>query len=150
MLIFTISIAAIFAKAAKKDSLSLGLNLGTNNGVMISYGMGAYDIEGIVGFSIFSSALDVEIAMDYMLFDIASSSDFDGSMPLTIGGEVCLSTDFDYFALGGLVPIKLKYVFPKIPMALYFRVAPGVCFKLKPDTDMNFALHASIGCTYNF
>ena len=153
-LVLLLSISTVFAAsykgASEKNSFSIGLNLGTNSGVVVNYGMGKFDIEGIVGFGLFNKSLDAEVAFNYAILDIAKSCKFDGYMPLTVGGEAYLSTDFNFFGVGGLVPVKIAYTFPKFPMTLYFRVAPGVFFDLTPNQDVKFGIHASLGATYNF
>lgn len=141
--------AASYKGASDKDSFGLGLNLGTNNGVIINYGLGKVDLEAIVGFGVINGSLDVEIAGNYCLIDFAKGN-FAGSMPLTVGAEGYLSTDFDYLGVGALVPVKLSYTFPKVPMTLYLRVAPGVYFQLVDEFDAGFGIHGSIGATYNF
>lgn len=153
VLVCLLSVGAVFAAArgaSDKDSWGIGLNVGTNNGVIINYGMGKFDLEGIIGFSVFHANMDVEIAANYMILDVAEKADFAGSMPFTVGAEGYLTTDFDDFGLGVLVPLKLTYTFPKVPVSLYFRVAPGILFNIAPDFDVDFGIHASLGATYNF
>ena len=153
ILVAILSVSTVFAAsygASKKDTLSIGLNLGSNNGVVINYGMGKFDLEGIVGFSLFNRNMDIEIAANYALFDIAEMADFAGSMPFTVGAEGIISTDFKDFGVGAVVPLKLTYTFPKVPVSLYFSIAPGVMFNIVPDFDPKFYIPVSLGATYNF
>ena len=152
-IVILLSVSTVFASAygaSKKDALSIGLNLGSNNGVVVDYGMGKFDLEAIVGFSLFNKNMDVEIAANYALFDIADMADFAGYMPFTVGAEGVISTNFKDFGVGATVPMKLAYTFPKVPVTLYFRVAPGVMFSIAPEWDVNLYVPVSLGATYNF
>lgn len=142
--------AADYKGASKKDSFGIGLNLGTNTGVIVNYGFGKFDLEAIVGFGfIGGNGLNAEVAGNFCLVDFAKGN-FDGSMPLTIGAEGYLATNFDFFRFGALVPVKVAYTFPKFPMSLYIRVAPGIDFDCSNDFKPGFAFHGSLGATYNF
>ncbi len=146
--------AASYKGASKKDSFAIGLNAGTNTGVIVNYGMGKFDLEGIVGFGFLNgSGLDVEAAANYSIIDVAKQCKFDGSMPFTVGLGTDLAFRFsDPFSMyvGVLVPLKLAYTFPKVPVSLFLRVAPGVNFQVVPELKASFGISGSIGATYNF
>lgn len=146
--------ASSYSGASKKNSVAVGLNAGTNTGVVVNYGMGKFDLEGIVGFGILNgTGLDVEAAANYSIVDVAKECKFDGSMPFTVG----VGTDFAFrfsdpfkMYIGVLVPLKLAYTFPKFPMSLYIRVAPGVNLQIRDEFGASFGISGSIGATYNF
>lgn len=160
LLVVLLSVSALYAGlgdsykgSSDKGSLAVGLNLGTNAGVVVNYGMGDFDLEGIVGFGLLNGALDVEAAANYEILDLAKDLKIKGSMPLTIGGEVGLWAKLsDPFLMGinALVPVKLTYTFPKFPMSLYMRVAPGVGIQLVDAVKFSFGIQGSLGATYNF
>ena len=52
--------------------------------------------------------------------------------------------------INALVPVKLTYTFPKFPMSLYMRVAPGVGIQLVDAVKVSFGIQGSLGATYNF
>lgn len=160
LLVVLLSSAALFAGlgdsykgASKKDALSVGLNLGTNAGVVVNYGMGDFDFEGIVGFGLLNGALEVEAAANYKILDLAKDLKIKGEMPLTVGGEVGLWAHLNQpFMMGvnALVPVKLTYTFPEFPMSLYMRVAPGVGIQLVDSVNVKFGIQGSLGALYNF
>ena len=160
LLVVLVSVSALYAGlgdsykgASKKDALAVGLNLGTNAGVVLNYGMGDFDLEGIVGLSLLNGAIDVEAAANYKILDLAKELDIDGSMPFTIGGEVALWANLNEpFKLGvsANVPFKLTYTFPKFPMNIYLRLAPGVGIQLVDSVNIGIAMQGSLGATYNF
>ncbi len=146
--------ATSYKGASKKDSFAIGLNAGTNTGVIVNYGLGKFDLEGIVGFGVLNgSGLDVEAAANYEIIDVAKQCKFDGAMPFTVGLGADLAFRFsDPFSMyvGVLVPLKLTYIFPKVPVSLFLRVAPGVTFQVVPELNAGFVISGSIGATYNF
>ncbi len=157
-LVALLSVSSVFAAsymgASKKNSVAVGLNAGTNTGVVVNYGMGKFDLEGIVGFGVINgTGLDVEAAANYSIVDVAKECKFDGSMPFTVGVGTDLAFRFsDPFKMyiGVLVPLKLAYTFPKFPMSLYIRVAPGVNLQVCDSFGASFGISGSIGATYNF
>lgn len=159
-LVALLSVSSVFASsslykgASKKGSVSVGLNAGTNTGVVVNYGTGNFDIEGIVGFGVLNgSGLDVEAAASYSIVDVAEECKFDGSMPFTVGLGADLAFRFSdplQMYVGVLVPLKLTYTFPKFPASLYIRVAPGVNIQVVDTLNASFGISGSIGATYNF
>lgn len=157
-LVALLSVSALFAAdykgASKKDSFGIGLNAGTNSGVIVNYGMGKFDLEGIVGFGVLNgTGLDIEVAANYLIVDVAKEAKIDGKMPFTVGAEVGLLMGFkNSFSLriNVLAPLKLSYTFPKFPMSIYFRVAPGVGIPVVNGGTVGFAIESAIGATYNF
>lgn len=154
VLVALLAVGTVFASAkgaSEKDSISVGLNLGTSNGAILNFGFGQFDLETIIGFGVINgSGLSVEVAGNFEVVDVAEQCNFAGSMPFTVGGEGYLSTDFDFLGMGALVPLKLTYTFPKVPVSLYFRFAPGVHFDIVPEFNVKFGVSASLGATYNF
>ncbi len=155
VLVALLAVGMIFAGnakgASKKDALSLGINVGTNNGVVVNYGFGKFDLESIVGFGVLNgTGLDIEVAGNFEVVDVAKECRFDGAMPFTVGGEVFVQTDFKEVGLGVVAPLKLAYTFEDAPVTLYFRVAPGVYITFGENADVGFGVSAGLGATYNF
>ena len=161
LIVVLLSVSAIYAGITdeykgtmKKDALAVGLNAGTNSGVVVNYGMGDFDLEGIVGFSFINgSGLDVEVAANYEVADFSKDLKIKGSMPFTVGGEAGVWMKFgDAFKLGvnALVPLKVTYSFPKFPMNVYLRIAPGLELQIVDAINIGFGIQGSIGATYNF
>lgn len=160
LLVVMLSVSALYAGlgdsykgASKKEALAVGINLGTNNGVAVNYGLGKFDLEGILGFGILNGTLDAEAAANYKILDLAKELKIDGTMPLTVGFGGGLWAKFGQpFQMGinALVPVKVSYTFEDFPVNLYIRVAPGVGIQLVDSVKLSFAIQGSLGATYNF
>ncbi len=140
--------------ASKKDTLSLGLNIGTDSGFIVNYGMGKFDIEGVFAFGFINGkGLHVEGGVAYEIVDVADECNFKGEMPFTLGGTLDLAVMFGdklWATLGVLVPAKLSYTFDNVPISLYLRLAPGLLISFKETVGVGFAMEGSIGATYSF
>ena len=160
LLVVLVSVSTLYAGlgdsykgASKKEALAVGLNFGTNAGLAVNYGMGDFDLEGIVGLNILDGAIDVEAAANYKIMDLAKELDIDGKMPLTVGGEVALSANLNgafKLSVAALVPVKVTYTFPKFPVNIYLRLAPGVGVQLVDSLNIGIDMQGSLGVTYNF
>ena len=124
--------AASTAGTDKDGSFGLGLNLGTNTGVGMKFGMGSFDVLANVGLDNFKvSNAGVGIGFDtscsFEVYDFKIDSQ--NHMPLSVG--VGLSTFFDFssnfaYDLGMLVPVGISYQLHKLPAELYFRLVPAL------------------------
>ena len=145
------SVFAVTQGASKENTLGVGLNAGSNTGLILNYGMGKFDLEGIIGFGALNGGLDVEVAANFEIVDVARECNFPGKMPFTIGAEGYITTDFsNLFGLGVLAPFKLAYTFEDVPVSLFIKFAPGVVFYFAPEFSADFGFHAALGATYNF
>ena len=150
LLVVMLSVSALYAGlgdsykgASKKEALAVGINLGTNNGVAVNYGLGKFDLEGILGFGILNGTLDAEAAANYKILDLAKE--------LKIGGGLWAKFSQPFqMGINALVPVKVSYTFEDFPVNLYIRVAPGLGIQLVDSVKLSFAIQGSLGATYNF
>lgn len=163
VLVVMLSVGSLFAAsdargASKEGSFGVGANLGTDLGVYLDWGMGMFDLDVIAGFypGLFSKTIGVfgEVGANFAVVDFADVGDFAGSMPLSVGGAGLVAFQFGSIfdmSVEVLVPLKLEYTFPKVPVSLFLRLAPGLGFyNMVHEFGINFAFQGSIGATYNF
>ena len=140
--------------ASKKDSVGLGLNIGTNTGLGVKYGFGDFDLLaniGLADFRVDPFALGVDAALSYQVYDI--EIDRNNHMPVTVGIGGNVNFVFDDKAkidVSLLVPVGIEYTFNKVPFNLYLRLAPGVQIFKNSDVDFGFDFQANIGVLYMF
>ena len=145
---------------AEDDTVGVGLNLGTNTGVALRFGLGDFDILSNLGFSMlrafegdFGMSGDVAFSWNYYTIDGGRGLEF----PLTIGlganVDIDFSNDFNTdFAI--LFPIGIEYNFAQlnsdVPITVYFRFAPGFSIVQNSKADVGFAYGVYLGAMWNF
>ena len=102
--------AASYRGSEKNGTFGVGLNLGTNTGVGLKFGMGDFDILANIGLSNFQVSADRfslagDIAASYEVYDV----DFGKGhhMPITVGGGVTMG-----FTIGDQFGLDLSVVVP--------------------------------------
>ena len=146
------AMAASTRGAAKDGSIGVGLNLGTNSGLGLKFGMGKFDIFADVGLSVIGgTGLGVDAGISYEVYD----ADFGGGhhMPITVGIMVPMSFRWNNpFAwdLGVLAQVGLEYQIPDFPLAFYLRLAPGVGIVNDSKFNVDFDFAAYIGVLWMF
>ena len=148
--------AASTAGTDKDGSFGLGLNLGTNTGVGMKFGMGSFDVLANVGLDNFKvSNAGVGIGFDtscsFQVYDFKIDSQ--NHMPLSVGLGVSSKFFFGNefkFGLDVLFPVGLSYQFPKVPIELYLRLAPGLQVFKDTQLQLGFGMGAYIGALYKF
>lgn len=148
--------AASYKGSTAKNTLGVGLNLGTNTGVGLKFGMGKFDVIGNVGIADFHFGNPTTIAADaaasYEVYDI----DIKGQhhMPITVGLGV--NADFvigseSSVSVGILAPVGIEYTIPTFPMNFYLRLAPGLDIKIDGSgVGFGFGFGAYLGALYMF
>ncbi len=146
-----------YSGATKKDSLGIGLNLGTNTGVGISYGMGKYDVIADIGlnnFGVYPLSLRADCCFVYTLYDVVLSDDLGiskATLPVTVGlaGAAGLTFADDFqFGVSVLVPVGIQYTFDNFPCTLYLRIAPGLSLVDQSGFAIGFGFAGYIGALY--
>ena len=143
-----------YSGVAKKDSVGLGLNLGTNTGVGFRYGMGDFDILANIGLNLFKLnplTLSGDVAASYSVYTIDGGKNL--QFPITVGAGV--KTGFRFgdnfgFDLSVLVPVGIEYTFSNVPITLYLRLAPGVQLLKNTKFNVAFDFAGYVGALWNF
>ena len=155
--ILAIAPAAAATRGSSNDgAFGIGLNLGTNTGFGMKFGMGKFDIlanVGIADFNIGSDgfALGGDVAVSYEVYDI----DLGGRhhMPITVG--LGAKTKFDIgkdfkFDLSLVVPVGLEYQIPDFPLSFYLRLGPGMSIIENTKLDIGFDFVGYLGVLWVF
>lgn len=152
-------VAPVFAAnsyngVTKKGSVGVGLNLGTNTGVGLRFGMGEFDVLANVGLNNFKFdplTLSADAAASYNVYTIDGGRNC--KFPITVGASVSTAMTFaDGFGLdlSVLVPVGIEYTFSEVPITLYLRLAPGVNLLKATKFDIGFGFAGYIGALWNF
>lgn len=158
-LALTSAFAASTSGTAKKDSLAVGLNLGTTTGATVKYGMGKYDFQGTVGFGVLSKGFDVEAGAYYDFYDItfktgSNAIEKAASKTQTIccvaGPLAGVSISGDGVKLNALGVVGMEYTFSKLPLSLYLRAGLGVGIGIGEEFTVGLAGTGALGGVYTF
>jgi len=157
-LVALLAISAAFAADAHgtsaKNQFSIGLNLGTNTGVGMKYGMGKFDIQGNVGFYLFDFdpfGIACDVSANYDVYDIKINSQ--NEICVIVGGGALLRAfvgDDAYFSAIAFGTAGLEYTFPKFPMTLYLKLGYGLGIKTDDGIGFDHAFMGQLGGLYNF
>ena len=144
-----------YSGVAKKNSVGVGLNLGTNTGVGLRYGMGDFDILANIGLDVFKLnplTLSGDVAASYNVYTIDGGKNL--KFPITVGAGANVGLKFGKdklgFDLSVLVPVGIEYTFADVPITLYLRLAPGVNLFNNSDFGFKFGFAGYIGALWNF
>ncbi len=162
ILLFVAILAAAPAMAASTKgsssdgSFGIGLNLGTNTGLGMKFGMGKFDIlanVGLANFNIGSNGFNLggDVAVSYEVYDIHIKGEH--HMPITVGLGAAMNFRFaDQFGfdLSIVVPVGLEYQIPDVPIAFYLRLAPGLAIMENTNINLNFGFAGYIGVLWMF
>lgn len=144
--------AASYNGVTKKNSVSVGLNLGTNTGVGMRFGMGDFDILANVGLNNFSAnVLAGDVAASYLVYTIDGGRNL--QFPITVGAGVTTALGFGNnvnFNIGAIVPVGIEYTFKDVPVTLYLRLAPGVSILQANKIKVGFDFAGYLGALWNF
>ena len=142
VLLVLVAIAAMPLAAAdsrgtsEEGAIGIGLNLGTNNGLGLKFGMGKFDIVANVGLDVLhisngNLSLGGDVGFQYEVYDI--QIDGPHHMPVTVGLLVPMGFTFgNQFAmhLGVQAMAGLEYMIPDVPVLFYLRVGLGVDMRI--------------------
>lgn len=160
-IIVAIAMLAVLAPLAAagsegKGDFGIGLNLGTNTGLGLKFGMGSFDIlanVGLANFNIGSSGFNLggDVAVSYEVVDF----DFGGGhhMPLTVGLGAAMNFRFQEqfgFDLSIVVPVGIEYELPGVPLEFYLRLAPGLRIMQNTAVDIGFGFAGYLGVLWMF
>ncbi len=144
VLVVSLVLVPVFAK----NSLALGVNLGTNAGLGIQYRMSDFDLVGNVGYGFFDGYLSVDGAASYKVADFKiEQAVFD----VTVGGGAYVGVPLSSSAKLGLalfVPVGVQYSLNNKdwPLDFYLRLAPGYWLRPTPY----FYMGAYVGALWRF
>lgn len=152
--------APVFASlngVTRKDSLGVGLNLGTNTGVAFRYGMGDFDITANVSFDVLEVfngtvviAGDVGGAWNFYTIDGGRNLQF----PLTFGVSavpaLVIGDGTTSFNFSILFPVGIEYTFDDVPITVYLKLAPGMSIVDNASVKVSPEFGAYIGALWNF
>lgn len=150
------AMAASTRGSSDDGSFGIGLNLGTNTGLGMKFGMGKFDILaniGLANFNIGSNGFNLggDVAVSYEVYDF----DLGGPhhMPLTVGLGAAMTfrfADSFGFDLDLVVPVGIEYEIPDFPLAFYLRLAPGISLLDNTNFNINFGFAGYIGVLWVF
>ena len=145
------AMAASTRGAADDGSFGIGLNLGTNNGLGLKFGMGKFDIFADVGLDVINgTGLGVDAGVSFEVYD----ADFGGGhhMPITVGAMVPMAFRWNPFSwnIGVLAQAGIEYQIPDVPVLFYLRLGLGVDFLIAPEFKARFSGAGGIGVMYVF
>ncbi len=156
ILAITPAMAANSKGASEDGSVGIGLNLGTNTGLGLKFGMGKFDIFANVGLDMFSIGSDGlrlggDVGVSYEVYDI----DLGGKhhMPVTLGLWVPMAFSFsNNFAMNvsALVQAGLEYQIPDVPVLFYLRAGLGLGIGIASDVTFKFTGAGALGVLYVF
>ena len=159
-LVLVVAMSGVFAAnnykgASANNTLGVGLNLGTNTGVGLKFGMGKFDVTADIGLDVFEIGKTVrlggDVAAAYEVYDIQIKGKH--HMPVTVGagvnfeGAIGEETAFeiDVYAAPGI-----EYTIPTFPMNFYFRLPIGVGLNIDNGVKADFFIGGQIGALYVF
>ena len=152
------AMAASTRGAADDGSVGIGLNLGTNTGLGMKFGMGKFDIVANVGLDVLhisngNLSLGGDVGFQYEVYDI--QIDGPHHMPVTVGLLVPMGFTFgNQFAmhLGVQAMAGLEYMIPDVPVLFYLRVGLGVDMRIVGGDGfgLGFGGSGALGVMYVF
>ena len=155
--------AAQYHGSSEEGAVGIGLNLGTNTGLGLKFGMGDFDIFANIGFDFlgfqtdpFQFSLGGDVGLAYEVYDV----DFGGGhhMPITVGlwfpmGFVFLENGFG-LNVNVLANAGVEYQIPDVPVLFYFRLGLGVelgmTFGENTSFKPDFGWAVALGAMYTF
>lgn len=158
ILIALVAVPAFSAKSLVSDNsgFAIGLNLGTNTGVGMSYKMKDFTLAGNVGFGLLSLP-DMNINVDvFALYDVyAIELDRQNKLPISLGvggsANIAFPENADaQFSLAALGLAQIAYTFPKAPFELYLRLGLGYNMAFAPEFSGKLGWTGALGCLYHF
>ena len=142
---------------SEEGAIGIGLNLGTNNGLGLKFGMGDFDIIANIGLDVLhisngNLSLGGDVSFQYEVYDI--QIDGPHHMPVTVGLLVPMGFTFGNFAmhLGVQAMAGLEYMIPDVPVLFYLRVGLGVDMRIVGGDGfgLGFGGSGALGVMYVF
>ena len=151
ILAITPAMAANSKGASEDGSVGIGLNLGTNTGLGLKFGMGKFDIFANVGLSFLNGyGLGADVGVSYEVYDI----DLGGKhhMPVTVGLMAPVEMNWNpfYLSVSALVHAGLEYQIPDVPVLFYLRAGLGLGIGIASDVTFKFTGAGALGVLYVF
>ena len=159
--VFALIVTPVFAAGgvSEDNSIGVGLNLGTNTGVALRFGLGDFDVLANFGFDMlnifngdFTLAGDAAASWNFYTIDGGRGLEF----PLTVGVGVNTAISFNDGVktdLSVIVPVGIEYNFNQIsdvPITMYLRLAPGMQMLEANKWDPSFDFAFYLGALWNF
>lgn len=160
ILIVSLAICSVFAASttgtSKKDSISVGVGLGTNSGVAIKYGMGKFDVQGDVGIAIKNSniAFSGDVGAFYNFYNINFNTGTftkTQTIALTTGPVVALSVKDSVLGLDAFWTVGAEYTFSKVPVTLFTKLGAGYGLVFASESfNGSMSFYGVFGALYTF
>ena len=159
-LVVTMAISGVFASVQgvlEKNDWSIGLNLGTINGLGFRYGFGGFDLTSNISANvIFDIANSINIGGDvgamWQVYDI--EIDRKNHLPVTIGTSIGAGATIPYngekvsATLSALFMAGIEYPIPDVPLTVYLRAGLGAGFLKDNKFSPYFTGAGYIGLLY--
>ena len=143
---------------SEEGAFGIGLNLGTNNGVGLKFGMGNFDIIANIGLDVLHVSnqglgLGGDVGFQYEVYDI--QIDGPHHMPVTVGLLVPMGFFFGspfQMSLGVQAMAGLEYQIPDVPVLFYLRVGLGIDMNVVGGGNfkVGFGGSGALGVMYTF
>ena len=159
VLVFALALCAVSAASstgtAKKNAFSLGLAGGTNNGVAVKYGMGKFDIQGVVGLAVNhnSPSFFGSVGAFYDVYDINFNTGAltkTQTISITVGPLVGFVLQENLFGLDFVGAVGAEYTFSKVPVTAFLKLGGGYSLGLSDGFNSRPIFYGVIGALYTF
>ncbi len=149
--------AASTRGTASDGSVGVGLNLGTNTGLGLKFGMGKFDVIANIGVDAMhigsnGVGLGGDIGAFYEVYDI--EIDRRNHLPVTVGLMAPMGFFFgEQFAMnvGVLAAAGIEYTIPDVPINLYLRLGFGVDLGITNNgVEAGFGFSGGVGALWMF
>ncbi|HIV99212.1 MAG TPA: hypothetical protein IAB12_05510 [Candidatus Ornithospirochaeta avicola] len=144
-------------RGTSDNTMTVALNLGTNTGVGMKFGLGDFDILANVGFDFLNvSSNHFSIGADVGLAYQVADFDFGGGhhMPLVAGVIVpmsfILAEKTFVFGISPQALVGVEYMIPDTGWLFYARLGLGVALNFGTQFDLGFGASGAIGAGYQF
>ncbi len=146
--------AAETSGTAKKNAFSLGVGLGTNSGVAVKYGMGAFDYQANVGVLINDGTFCFagDLGAFYNFYNINFNTGAltrTQTISLTTGPVVECFIE-NAFGLGAVWTVGAEYSFNKVPVTMFIKLGGGVSIVFTDTTNLGPTFYGVLGAVYTF
>ena len=148
--------AASTTGTAKKNSVALGIGLGTHNGLAFKYGYGKFDLavnasaKVVGGHGVLFSA---DVGAFYNVYDIVFDTGAltkKQTISLSLGPVAAFSVKEGYLGLDALFVVGAEYTWSKVPVTMFLKLGGGVGFDINDNFSASFAPYGVIGAVYTF
>lgn len=159
VLIFALALCSVFAQSttgtSKKNAFSLGIGLGTNNGVALKYGFGKFDLQGNVGVKVVGGVQFCgDVGAFYNFYDWKfNTGTFTKTQTISFtAGPVCaISYKSNTLGIDVLGVAGAEYTWSDVPVTMFLKLGAGYGMKIAQSSFTgSVAFYGVLGALYTF